>query len=115
MLRVRLLGGLALELDGRSIPPKAGRPARALLAWLALHPGMHPRSRVAGQLWPDVLEESARNSLRTALGALRGALGDAAPEGLATTRDHVGLRPTAWVDVLAVEELAVAGRMEEAL
>jgi DNA-binding SARP family transcriptional activator len=43
---------------------------RALLAWLALHPGMHPRSRVAGRLWPDVLGESARNSLRTALAAL---------------------------------------------
>ena len=58
MLRVRTVGGLALEVDGveRAVPP--GRPGRLALAWLALHPGLHTRSRVAGALWPDVRERA---------------------------------------------------------
>ena len=39
MLRVRLLGGLALEGGGRPLDAPASRRARELLAWLALHPG----------------------------------------------------------------------------
>ena len=57
----------------------------ALLAWLALHPGMQPRGRVAARLWPDVMDESARRSLRTALLDLRAALGPA--RGRAPARD----------------------------
>src|SRR5262249_13061441 len=65
MLRVRLLGELAVETgEGLVSPPS--RPARELLAWLALHPGRHPRLELASRFWPDVLETSARASLRTA-------------------------------------------------
>ena len=114
MLRIRLLGGLELEVDGRPLQPPASRPARALLGWLALHPGVHPRGRVAARLWPDVLDSSARASLRTTLHALRRALGDADGRWLAATRDGVGLRGELWIDALAFGELA-AGRPEEAL
>src|SRR4051794_41984216 len=75
MLRVRLFGGLALESDGTALPPPAGRRARELLGWLALHPGRHARAAVAARLWPDVLDASARASLRTTLHELRRALG----------------------------------------
>src|SRR3954453_8321793 len=78
MLRVRLVGELGRAGDGRPLEPPAPAKARALLAWLALHPGEHPRSEVAGTFWPDVLEESARASLRTALSAVGGSLGGAA-------------------------------------
>ncbi len=47
-----------------------------LLAWLALHPGGHARRDLAPRFWPDVLDESARASLRTALHELRRALGE---------------------------------------
>src|SRR5438552_11943491 len=102
MLRIHVLGPLELEIDGRSLPPPVGRPARALLAWLALHPGRHRRSTVAAALWPDVLDTSARASLRTALAAVRRALGDAAAEALVGGREHIGLagEPAVRVDVL---------------
>ena len=47
MLRIRLLGELRLELDGRRLDPIASGRARSLLAWLAYHPGLHARTRVA--------------------------------------------------------------------
>ena len=75
MVRIQVLGALALEVDGEAISPPIGRPAQALLGWLALHPGVHARSVLAGRLWPDVLDSSARASLRTALSELRAALG----------------------------------------
>src|SRR4051812_6667929 len=104
MLRVRLLGELAIE--GGEVP--ASRPARELLAWLALHPGMHPRLELAMRFWPDVPETSARASLRTALHDLRRALGDAATH-LSVDRERVGLKD-AWVDIhaLASEEIVEA-------
>ena len=114
MLRVRLLGGLRLEAGGCAIDPPPGTPARALLAWLALHPGMHTRSRVAAALWPDVLDESARLSLRTALFALRDALGQEA-EAVKATREQIGLAPDVSVDVRELDELMAAGRLEQAI
>jgi DNA-binding SARP family transcriptional activator/tetratricopeptide (TPR) repeat protein len=112
MLRVRVLGELALERDDEALAPPAGRRLRGLLGWLALHPGMHARSEVAGQLWPDVLEESARTSLRTALAELRRALGDGL---LVATRDAVGLAGDVWVDARAFDALVAAERLDDAL
>lgn len=116
MLRVRLLGGLRLELDGVPLARPESRRARSLLAWLALHPGMHPRARVAARFWPDVLESSARASLRSAIWALRRALGPDGEACLRTTRDELGLLPEALAtDVAAFSELVDAGRLEEAV
>jgi DNA-binding SARP family transcriptional activator len=115
MLRIRVLGDLAVEVDGepRALPP--GRAA-ALLGWLALNPGLHPRVRLAPLFWPEVLDSSARASLRTAVWELRRALGSAG-EALAATRDRVGLADGdgLWVDVREVEALRAQGRLEEAL
>lgn len=115
MLRIRVLGDLAVEVEGeqRSLPP--GRAA-ALLGWLALNPGLHPRARLAPLFWPEVLDSSARASLRTAVWELRRALGSAG-ERLETTRDRVGLADgdEVWVDVREVEGLRAEGRLEEAL
>src|SRR4051794_40380269 len=111
MLRVRVLGGLSLEAGGRPLALPASRPARELLAWLALHPGPHPRLELAMRFWPDVLETSARASLRTTLHELRRAVGD---EPLVVDRETVGLA-RAWVDALEVERLAREGRAEDAL
>ena len=99
-----LAGGLRLERDGVELAPPASRRARAILAYLALHPGPHPRGRLAAAFWPDVLDESARTSLRAALSELRRALGPAA--------DHVhATRETVALDG---EELAVDARAFDA-
>src|SRR3954470_9704513 len=114
MLRVRLLGEMALEVDGRPVPlPESGR-ARALLAWLALNAGMHSRGRLAALFWPDVLDSSARASLRSAMWSLRRALGEAGERHLAATRERVGLQDVE-VDALEFDELVRRGDLEEAV
>jgi DNA-binding SARP family transcriptional activator len=111
-LRVRLLGGLRVE-NGGGVP--AARPARLLLGWLAAVSGAHARGEVAARLWPDVLDESARASLRTALSDLRAALGPAGVHVWAT-RETVELGGDGlWIDLRAFAELVALGRLEEAL
>jgi len=116
MLVVRILGGLSAEADGAPVSVPAGRCA-SLLAWLALHPGMQPRSRIAARLWPEVLDESARASLRTAVLDLRRAIGPAAARHLESTREEIGLGPPGevWVDAAAFTGALQEGRLEEAL
>src|SRR6187551_2502596 len=101
MLRVRLFGAFALESEGVALPMPDRRRAVSLLGWLALYPGMHTRSEVAGRFWPDVLDSSARKSLRTELVAVRHALGLAGTGVL--------------VDAREFERLVREGRLEEAV
>jgi DNA-binding SARP family transcriptional activator len=117
VLRLHLLGGLALEVDGRRVDLPAGRRARSLLAWLALNRGAHSRAEVAGRFWPEVPETSARGSLRLALWAIRRALGAAADECLVATRDEVGLAAngSVWVDLAEFRRLLAERRYEEAV
>ena len=117
MLRVRLLGELTIEVDGKPVEPPASRRARALLAWLALEPGPHPRSRVAARFWPDVLDESARTSLRSALSVLRRALGEGSDRYLIAGREEVGLAgdERVWTDVAEFERLVTEDQLQEAL
>jgi DNA-binding SARP family transcriptional activator len=114
MLRIRAVGELGVELGERRLGPIASGRARSLLAWLACHPGLHPRTRVASVFWPDVLETSARASLRTTLTTLRRELGEEAAAHVVAGRERIGLEGT-WVDVREVERLAGEGRHAEAL
>jgi DNA-binding SARP family transcriptional activator/tetratricopeptide (TPR) repeat protein len=118
VLRVRVLGDLAVEVDGEAATLPSSAKVRAVLAWLALHRGMQPRSAVAARLWPDVLDASARASLRSAIWALRRSLGDDDGRLLVATRDQVGLGGPGvdvWVDLLEFDRLVSDGHPEEAL
>ena len=117
MLRIRLVGELRLDLDDRRLEAIASRRARSLLAWLAYHPGLHPRARVASVFWPDVLDDSARASLRTTLATLRRDLGDEAAAAVVAGRDRLGIEdgPDVWVDVREIDRLSRQGRHDEAL
>src|SRR6185312_780966 len=109
MLEVRLAGGLALRTEGGEIAPPASKRARALLAYLAVNPGPQPRGRLAARFWPDVLDESARASLRVALTELRQALGPVA-DSVLTTRDTVALdAPDLEVDSRAFQQALTEG------
>jgi DNA-binding SARP family transcriptional activator len=116
MLRVRVLGELVVESSGRPVELTGSWRARSLLAWLALNPGSHPRGDVAARFWPDVLDSSARTSLRNGLWAMRRALGEDAA-ALVATRDRVGLEgpPSVWLDAVAFGEQLEAGRLDDAL
>ena len=107
-----MLGGLAVRIDGEPARLPADARARELLAWLALHPGTHPRASLAGRLRPDVLEESARKTLRDAVYELRRALG---PDALVTTRDAVGLAADVAVDLARARAAAAAGDLAAAV
>lgn len=114
-LRIRTLGPLEIDIAGAAVALPAGRRVRGLLAWLALHPGQHPRSRLAGWLWPDVPEPKARASLRSAVWALRCALGPTGSAFLVSDRQSVGLRDEGVsVDLAEFRALADAGRLREA-
>src|SRR3954464_3538328 len=116
MLRVRLFGAFALESEGIALPMPERRRAVSLLGWLALHPGTHPRSEIAGRFWPDVLDSSARKSLRTELVAVRRALPAAGEGVLVATRDMVGLAgDDVFVDAREFDRLVREGRLAEAV
>ena len=91
MLEIRVIGELEVRLGGVTAELPASRRSRALLGWLAIHPGRHSRARLAGLFWPDVLDASARASLRSAMWALRAALGPELGGYLAGDRDTITL------------------------
>ena len=116
MVNIRVLGELELEADGQVLERIRSQRARSLISWLAVHSGLHPRSRVASVFWPDVLDESARSSLRTTLATLRRELGPTGADVVTATRDRVGIElgPEVSIDLSAFEELVSRGELEEA-
>src|SRR5712692_3117244 len=76
LLRVAVLGSPEVFHNGSSLT-FALRKAQALLLYLAVEGGLHPRSKLAALLWPDSEPSDARKGLRNALVLLRGLLADA--------------------------------------
>src|SRR5512145_1397975 len=74
MLAIRMLGTFQIK-DGKKLVNISSRPAQSLFAYLVLNPGApHRREKLAGLLWPDSMEETARDNLRHALWRVRKAL-----------------------------------------
>jgi len=74
MLEVRLLGRFEVKHKKKAISISS-RPAQSLFAYLILNAGTaYRREKLAGMLWPDSLEETARDNLRHALWRIRKAL-----------------------------------------
>jgi DNA-binding SARP family transcriptional activator len=116
VLEIKLLGPLSLAADGEPLDLPTRRHGQLLLGYLALNPGLHARSNLAGLLWPDVLESSARSSLRSTLSSVRRALGPHADRHLVVRRDRIGLADSGRVSVDLREFQAVVdeGRLEAA-
>lgn len=85
-VELRLMGPPVLLVDGQPVLVER-RKAMALLAYLALEPGDHPRDLLATLLAPDDPTSSARAGLRRALVAL-----GPARSVVQTTGDRIGLR-----------------------
>ena len=113
MLRVRLLGALEVEADGAVIDSAPSQRPWAVFAYLALAARPVSRAELASRFWPDVLDQSARASLRSALWSLRRQLG----ERLIVDQGRVGLRDAGdlWIDVREFEQLASAPDPQPAL
>lgn len=116
MLEVRVLSGLAADLEGRPLKLPADARARELLGWLVVTPGLHARSALAGRLRPDVGEESARKTLRDAIYELRRVLGPAGRDAITATREQVGLDPAlVRADLWEFRRHVAAGKLEAAV
>jgi DNA-binding SARP family transcriptional activator len=70
-LRVRVLGGTELAVGGRPLVELASAKAAALVVYLAVTGTGHSRSALAGLLWSDLPEATARANLRLVLTKLR--------------------------------------------
>ena len=118
MLRVGVLGQLTVEVDGSGVELPTSRRARALLGLLAVERRTHSRSQLAARFWPDVLDESARTSLRAALSALRKvARPGRRPLPAGRSRHGRPGRARRWCGRTSAEfeSLLAAGRSAEAL
>ena len=104
VLRARLFGALEVELNGTVIDSAASRRPWALFGYLAVASRPVTRSELSNTFWPDVLDQSARASLRSALWSLRRQLGDS----LVVEGDCVGLADdqSLWVDAREFDRLA---------
>src|SRR5205807_7365494 len=76
LLRLAVLGPPEVVHEGSRLT-FALRKAQALLLYLAVEGGMHPRGKLAALLWPDREPADARKTLRNALTLLRSLLADA--------------------------------------
>ncbi|HKY53132.1 MAG TPA: tetratricopeptide repeat protein, partial [Anaerolineales bacterium] len=91
------------------------RPAQSLFAYLILHAGVaHRREKLAGMLWPDSLEETARGNLRHALWQIRKSLPSSAGYLLA---DDLSIAFNAsaeyWLDAAGLEKLSETASADE--
>ncbi len=109
MISLSLLGPPRLTSDNDVVEVRI-RKELALLAFLAVESQhRHRREVLAGLLWPDMAEDSARNNLRVVLSGLRKLLGDASDARLEA--DRVGVRllvDPSRVDVVRHRELVAA-------
>ena len=105
-LSLGLLGSFRLETNAGAPVLLPTKRAKALLAYLALHPKPQARSKLAALLWEDSSDDKALESLRQALSALRKAAAAAGGDLLITRGDSVLLAPAVLdVDVDRFEHL----------
>jgi DNA-binding SARP family transcriptional activator len=115
MLRLRVLGGFALEGSGGT--PAAAlshRRAMAVLAVLAVCGDLGcTRERLLALLWPESDEAHARHGLRDALHAIRHAL---PPESISSIASLLRLDSSVVCsDVLEFSQAVASGRLTDAI
>ena len=116
MLEVRLLGKFEVKNKNKllSIP---SRPAQSLFAYLIINAGTsHRREKLAGMLWPDSLEETARDNLRHALWRVRKALESGSSTRFLHADDlTISFKKSSdyWLDAAALDKLSENASSDE--
>jgi DNA-binding SARP family transcriptional activator/predicted hydrocarbon binding protein len=117
-LALYLLGSPQLFLDNESIRAER-RKAMALLAYLAIEKGQHPRESLSALLWPDYDQSKAFTNLRHTLWEIQQSIGEG---WFITDRDNIGLNKAAgpstgpgqvWLDVRQFESLLAQSRTQQ--
>ncbi len=106
-VRLFLFGGFRLESAGGDVLSISLRKAEALLAYLAMAPGMTAsREKLAALLWGESDQQRARQSLRQALFALSREFAQAEVSVLRMESQMVSLVPASiWVDIAEFQAL----------
>ncbi|MEM7343688.1 MAG: tetratricopeptide repeat protein [Chloroflexota bacterium] len=96
-LHFTLLGQAEISFDDESRPRFVTSKAKALLIYLAVTGHPHSRDALAGLLWPDVPDKTAKKNLRDILPNLKKLVGDY----LLITRQTLAINPDSpiWLDV----------------
>jgi len=106
-LFLSLLGPLQVTLDGDPVIAFESDKVRALLAYLAVEADRpHRREKLAGLLWPERSERSARQNLSQVLFNLRHTIGDRNAQG-DLVMVLLGLGKFSEAHALAKENLAI--------
>jgi DNA-binding SARP family transcriptional activator len=106
--RLQVLG--EARLSGPAEPLPLHRRAAAVLAYLALE-GPTPKYRLAGMLWPDSGEDTARNNMRQLLRRLRSTAGAELVLGAET----ISLSSEVAADAVELQNHVLSSRYTEAL
>jgi DNA-binding SARP family transcriptional activator/tetratricopeptide (TPR) repeat protein len=125
LLSIQVLGPFQVKLSEEPVTNFATDKVRALLVYLAMSPDRpHRREALAGLLWPEFPERSARSNLRNALANLRHVIRDdaASPPFLHSTRQTIQFNGQSdyWLDADAFEDLlallpAMSVQLEQAV
>jgi non-specific serine/threonine protein kinase len=117
-LEVKLLGRFEVSCDGKSIAITS-RPSQSLFAYLILAAGIsHRREKLAGILWPDSLEETARDNLRHALWRMRKVLPSKTKTEYILADDmSIAFNASAeyWLDAEKLEKLSETASSDESM
>lgn len=106
--KLEVLGGA--RLSGPTGAPRLERKTAAVLAYLALE-GPTAKYQLAGLLWPDSPETTARNNMRQLLRRLRMATG----AELVAGEVHISLSEAASADAAGLRAHVLAGRHAQVL
>ena len=109
-VEIALLGAFSTRVDGRAVELPV-KKTRALLAWLAIE-GRSSRQRLAGLLWGDLDEPTARRNLRRAVHRLRAT---GLRDVLVAGDEELALAAEAEVDARRFDRLVDAGDLGAAL
>jgi len=118
LLTINLLGRFQVLLADSPVSGFSTDKTRALLAYLAVESAQPQRRQaLAGLLWPNYPEQSARTSLRTALANLRQVIGDhqAEPPFLHISRQSIAINLDSdlRVDVTTFSRLLSADQISQ--
>jgi len=108
LLRVSVLGNLAVSRDSVETQLPPSRKTRALLAYLAVTARPHSRDRLSALLWP--VPDDPRGALRWSLTRLRPLVDEPGFQRIIADRESVRFVPdNVTVDILSLRNLARSG------
>jgi DNA-binding SARP family transcriptional activator/pimeloyl-ACP methyl ester carboxylesterase len=108
LLRVSVLGNLAVWRNGAETPLPPSKKTRALLAYLAVTARPHSRERLSALLWP--VPDDPRGALRWSLTRLRPLVDEPGSRRIIANRENVRFGADDLdVDILSLRKLARNG------